>query len=209
MVDTFLALGGERQIVSLGAGTDTRAFRLRARGEGVRYHEFDFPDICAAKRSRVDDGTIARLIGSKDSLQEYYIHPLDLRTLGGKVVTDFEGLREDIPTLVISECCLCYLQIGKAEEVIRWFTLNIKASGIILYEPIRVDDPFGQRMVENLAARGVVMPTVQRYKTLEDQQDRLLGSGFGKLTRNSLDQSDTIATENHSLLTSVHGSGSE
>ena len=125
---------------------------------------------------------MARLIGGHGSLQEYYIHPLDLRTLAGKEVVDFDGLRTDLPTLIISECCLCYLQVGKAEEVIRWFSEKIKELGIILYEPIRVDDAFGQQMVENLATRGVVMPTVQRYKTLDDQRNRLLGSGFGKFS---------------------------
>ena len=113
-------------------------------------------------------------------MREFYIHPLDLRTLGGKEVTDFEGLKTDVPTLIISECCLCYLQVKIAEEVIRWFTNRIKGLGIIIYEPIRVDDAFGQQMVENLAARGVVMPTVQIYKTLNDQQERLLRLGFGK-----------------------------
>lgn len=128
----------------------------------------------------MDGGTISRLIGGQDSMRDFFIHPLDLRTIGGKEITDFEGLKIDIPTLVISECCLCYLQVDKAEEVIRWFTDRIKTLGIILYEPIKVDDAFGQRMVENLAARGVVMPTVQRYKTLDHQQQRLVGSGFGK-----------------------------
>lgn len=175
-----MAGDGERQIISLGAGTDTRAFRLRAKGNGVLYHEFDFPDICAVKQRRLDSDSIRKLMGTENSLQDYYIHPLDLRALGDKEVADLEGLRTDVPTLVISECCLCYLQVEKAEEVARWFTERIKALGVILYEPIRVDDAFGQRMVQNLAARGVVMPTVQKYKTLEDQRERLLASGFCK-----------------------------
>jgi len=199
----FLAGAGESQIISLGAGTDTRAFRLRARGEKVRYHEFDFPDICAVKRGRVDDSTLVRLIGGQDRLREYFIHPLDLRTLGEKEATDFEGLKTDIPTLVISECCLCYLQVKKAEEVITWFTERIKSIGIILYEPMRVDDAFGQRMVENLAARGVVMPTVQRYKTLDDQKDRLLGLGFGKFPQQCM-RSFPISALRFALLIVTH-----
>ena len=60
----------------------------------------------------------------------------------------------------------------------RWFGDRLPHLGILLYEPIGADDPFGQMMVENLAARGIVMPTVQKYKTLEDQKMRLRELGF-------------------------------
>ena len=62
--------------------------------------------------------------------------------------------------------------------MIKWFGDRIPHLGILLYEPIGVDDAFGQMMVENLAARGIVMPTVQRYKTLADQASRLVELGF-------------------------------
>ncbi|KAG9248508.1 S-adenosyl-L-methionine-dependent methyltransferase [Calycina marina] len=188
LVDLFLAGSGERQIVSLGAGTDTRAFRLRARGERVLYHEFDFPDICAVKKSRVDAGAIVKLIDKQDGLTDYHIHSLDLRTIAGKEATDFEGLRINIPTLVISECCLCYLKVEITEEVIQWFIKRMPSLSIILYEPIRVDDPFGQQMVENLASRGVVMPTVQKYRTLKDQEERLAKLAFVGVSSESTDK---------------------
>jgi [phosphatase 2A protein]-leucine-carboxy methyltransferase len=61
---------------------------------------------------------------------------------------------------------------------VKWFGDRIPNLGIILYEPIGANDSFGQMMVENLAARGIVMPTIQRYKTLEDQKERLAEFGF-------------------------------
>jgi [phosphatase 2A protein]-leucine-carboxy methyltransferase len=115
-----------------------------------------------------------------ERLQPRYIcHPLDLRNLPSLQSLDsFQGLRSDVPTLIISECCLCYLAIDTAGDVMKWFGDRIPDLGIVVYEPIGVDDAFGQMMVENLAARGIVMPTVQRYKTLADQISRLVELGF-------------------------------
>jgi [phosphatase 2A protein]-leucine-carboxy methyltransferase len=73
---------------------------------------------------------------------------------------------------------LCYLDTESASDVVKWFGDRIPNLGIILYEPIGANDSFGQMMVENLAARGIVMPTIQRYKTLEDQKERLAEFGF-------------------------------
>jgi [phosphatase 2A protein]-leucine-carboxy methyltransferase len=110
----------------------------------------------------------------------YICHPLDLRHLPAmQDLSTFRGLRGDLPTLVISECCLCYLEVDLARDVVKWFADRIPSLGVILYEPIGVDDAFGQMMVENLAARGIVMPTVQRYKGLRDQLERLKEVGFG------------------------------
>jgi [phosphatase 2A protein]-leucine-carboxy methyltransferase len=71
------------------------------------------------------------------------------------------------------------LEVDVARDVLQWFEDRIPSLGVILYEPIGVDDPFGQMMVENLAARGITMPTVQRYKSLQDQVARLKELGFG------------------------------
>lgn len=112
----------------------------------------------------------------------YCCHPLDLRKLpytpSLKSLSDLHGLRDDLPTLIISECCLCYLDVDNAQDVVRWFVDRIPSLGIILYEPIGVDDPFGQMMVANLAARNITMPTVKVYKRLGDQKQRLSDLGF-------------------------------
>ena len=68
-----------------------------------------------------------------------------------------------------------------ATAVLKWFIDKIGDLGIVIYEPIRVDDAFGERMVGNLRARGIGMPTIQRYRSLEDQRGRLGEVGFGEL----------------------------
>lgn len=109
----------------------------------------------------------------------YCCHPLDLRHLPySSPPLDFRGLRTDIPTLIISECCLCYLDVDTSRDVVTWFVNKIPSIGIILYEPIGVDDSFGQMMVANLAARNITMPSLKWFKTLEDQRSRLSDLGF-------------------------------
>ena len=223
LINAFLSSPELKQIISLGAGTDTRYFRLRAqnRNRNVIYHEFDFPAVCAAKCHIVEsnkalsrDEMISRarnvehtdregdinmgsppqvdgepgweLLRSVDDdggsgMESGYIcHPLDLRQLPTlEQINSFRGLRADLPTLIISECCLCYLEVDIARDVLKWFRDRIPSIGVVLYEPIGVDDAFGQMMVANLAARGIVMPTVQRYKSLNDQLERLKELGFG------------------------------
>lgn len=192
----------------MGAGTDTRYFRLRDQNKhhNVLYHEFDFPSICAAKRRTVwsqqrlakchenekqfpdvsenpftehnVDWGFNRVGDDGKSGTIYCCHPLDLRELPGSNIDRFHGLRTDIPTLVISECCLCYIDVDTSREVVKWFVDKIPSLGIILYEPIGVDDSFGQMMVSNLAARNITMPSLNMYKTLSDQKERLANLGL-------------------------------
>ena len=203
-----------KQIISLGAGTDTRWFRLRAqrKHQNVIYHEFDFATVLATKYRTVINheifatnganeilfpepraanaaslnpdaewGYVRQVPGTEDMLETAYCcHPLDIRNLSNpeQQPRSFRGLRTDIPTLIISECCLCYLEVETSRNVLRWFADRITSLGIVLYEPIRVDDSFGQMMVANLAARNITMPSLNTYKTLDDQKARLGELGF-------------------------------
>lgn len=200
------------QIISLGAGTDTRAFRLftskgRKWNQGrdvppyelwrnsIVYHEIDFPRIVEKKLATVrqtsslkealPDPNLEQADGSWKSCgrppngSEFWCHGLDLRDLSRETdLPRLDGLRTDIPTLLISECCLCYLETSEASNVIKFFKDRIPQLGIVLYEPVKPDDPFGKQMVSNLAARGIRMPTLEVYKEPKDQEDRLRAAGW-------------------------------
>lgn len=208
-----------KQIISLGAGTDTRCFRLfsqRNRRQPLIYHEVDFPAISNRKRLIVSAAPPLRKIlpnpvpveegsatGSWRSTPDgegnhYWCHGLDLRDLA-KVVQNEQGqdaspssllagLRTDVPTLVISECCLCYLETPEAQKVIRYFTERIPNLGLVLYEPVKPDDPFGRQMVSNLAARKIRMPTFEDHKEPRDQEERLRQAGFATVEQKTVDQ---------------------
>lgn len=222
LVDAFLGSDrrSTRQIISLGAGTDTRFFRLKEKYPDVSlfYHEFDFPTITAAKIRQMqmppfvhgvrglcgidllsnsttvsndDAGHDAFVIQS--GVFHYHLHPLDLRTLSQprrsqeKIEQEFSqlGISVDVPTLLLSECCLIYLPPEDADLVLSYFTSAFQPTtpiGAIIYEPIRPHDAFGRTMVTNLTARGIHLQTLNAHDSLAAQKKRLRKHGFGKTT---------------------------
>ncbi|KAK0722121.1 S-adenosyl-L-methionine-dependent methyltransferase [Lasiosphaeria miniovina] len=235
--------GGFRQIVSLGAGTDTRSLRLFSSSPpfsstsspcfnaGIIYHEIDFPAICARKLRAVraapqlrailsEPETSSATITSQQEGQnaappewwtsrgpggsELWCHGLDLRALAlahqqraeqpgddnNANSSLIRGLRADLPTLLLSECCLCYLSAADAGAVVGWFGARISPAaglGLVLYEAVHPDDAFGRMMVSNLAARGLRMPTLDVFRTGADQERRLRAAGFDEARQLTVD----------------------
>ncbi|KAF3279778.1 carboxy methyl transferase for protein phosphatase 2A [Orbilia oligospora] len=148
IVESFLSrpFQGKKQIISLGAGSDTRFFRLATnKSLQLLYHEFDFPQVTSRKITAIqrhkelatiisefgqvnppEDGSgvpgfrVDARAGSLSSLC-YYIHPIDLRTLKPGVPLP-AGIDATLPTLFISECCLIYLSPNEADDIFRWIT---------------------------------------------------------------------------------------
>lgn len=125
--------------------------------------------------SRIDDRSWS---GGAASGGKYFCHGLDLRKLNDPASEIFPGLQTDLPTLIISECCLCYMSPTDASQILAFFTGKIPAVSTIIYEPIRPHDPFGQVMVSNLASRNISMPTLTEYPEQTDQIQRLRDAGF-------------------------------
>jgi hypothetical protein len=92
---------------------------------------------------------------------------------GQMVPFPFPGISRQVPTLLISECCLCYLSVFDADRVIGLFSSFIPKCGIVLYEPTLPETDFGKVMTQNLAMRGLSMPTVHSYPAFQSQMKRL------------------------------------
>lgn len=182
-----------KQIVSLGAGTDTRPFRLfsQQRHPNLIYHEIDFSVTSAKKLQTVEAvPPLASILANRSTggetsnwssrplNGEYYCHGLDIRRLSPAADEALPGLRTDVPTLILSECCLCYLSQEESEGVLAYFSSRIPNVAVIIYEPIHLGDPFSDTMVSNLAARNIHMPSLERRRDEEDQAARLKRIGF-------------------------------
>ena len=175
----------KKQIASLGAGSDTRFFRFLTAGHfreaGVEYHELDFEENINHKRKVTRESPqLSGLINQAEKNNVFYrLHAIDLRSLTAKSPPTIPNLDSDLPTLLLSECCLCYLPPEEASSVIQYFTMHITAPlALVLYEPIRPFDAFGKTMVSNLASRGIHLQTLKQYSTLEAQRQRLRHAGF-------------------------------
>ncbi|KAK4157261.1 S-adenosyl-L-methionine-dependent methyltransferase [Chaetomidium leptoderma] len=206
LVDHFLATTSPdepRQIVSLGAGTDTRCLRLftsPANHRNIAYHEIDFPTIMARKQTIIaTTPSLQTTLSTPSPLSPttwqshsltpeqptspnnntLTLHGLDLRTLTPSSPT-LPTFLPTAPTLLLSECCLCYLPPQTTTSLLHHFTMSSSSSllSLVLYEPILPHDSFGKTMVSNLAARGIAMPTLDVYPTAADQERRLREAGF-------------------------------
>ncbi|KAF2770392.1 LCM-domain-containing protein [Teratosphaeria nubilosa] len=186
LVNRFLQTNSDqrKQIISLGAGSDTRFWRIYDTKFNLTaeldYHELDFESNVNQKRAVVRQGLIAQKTAQaeKDGWR-YHLHAIDLRVLTNKSPPAIPNLNADLPTLIISECCLCYLPPDAATSVLQYFSMNLKSSfALVLYEPIRPFDAFGKTMVSNLASRGIHLQTLKRYGSLEVQRHRLNLAGF-------------------------------
>ncbi|KAL8775586.1 MAG: hypothetical protein Q9209_000082 [Squamulea sp. 1 TL-2023] len=186
-----------KQIISLGAGSDTRFFRLQTHSPPTPpfiYHEIDFPTNAAQKITTITrspilldllpDSPTVSANGTSLSTPNYNIHPLDLRTLSTSTPppSSFKTIDHTLPTLIISECCLIYLTPALADNTATYFTHTLfppsTPLGLILYEPINPHSSFGKVMVRNLATRGIVLQTLYKYESLEAQRGRLREYGF-------------------------------
>lgn len=166
------------------------------------YHELDFAANTTYKIQKIQAspalrqllGESSRIVASETEIHtpEYHLHALDLRDLdpsqcsSAAAVGTLEQIHTDIPTLLISECCLIYLTPSTADAVVHHLTVLFPPTtplGLILYEPINPFDSFGKVMVSNLAARGIMLQTLHKYGSLEAQKVRLKAYGFASGAR--------------------------
>ncbi|KAJ5082352.1 hypothetical protein N7532_011395 [Penicillium argentinense] len=134
-----------KQIISLGAGSDTRVFRILSRNPSdLVYHEIDFAVNTSSKvRAIRSTPRLQQALGidkpdaevtvseTGDALHTptYHLHAVDLRSLSKD--SDFSailpGVDRGLPTLLISECCLIYLSPTEAAQVVAFFTEHLFA----------------------------------------------------------------------------------
>ncbi|KAI9888466.1 MAG: carboxy methyl transferase for protein phosphatase 2A [Vezdaea aestivalis] len=179
-----------KQILSLGAGTDTRYFRLRNANPSLPllYHEIDFPPITASKIATITrHPTLSSLIPTPSiptpsALQSstLNIHPLVLSSLPS--TQSLPNFSSTAPTLILSECCLCYLPptltISLTTHILNSLLQSTTPAGLILYEPTLPHTAFGRVMAENLSRRGVSMPGLEKWDSPAAQARRLKDAGF-------------------------------
>ncbi|KAI3641251.1 hypothetical protein MIR68_000723 [Amoeboaphelidium protococcarum] len=172
------------QIVSLGAGFDTRYFRLKDAGvQFKKYFEVDFERIIMKKMStlrkhamnfgvkilpngEVEDGSYKLLMG-------------DLRDWDAVVPSlSKAGFQKDLPALILAECVFVYMPIKCSDSILKWASSELTTSALVVYENMTLDDQFGQIMVDNIRSRGMKLEGVDACRNVEQIRARYEESKF-------------------------------
>ncbi|KAI0250921.1 leucine carboxyl methyltransferase [Lactifluus subvellereus] len=206
LLENWFRLAGEHrvQIVSLGAGSDTRFWRLANgpyAGQLQRYIEIDFAENTSRKAMSIRKSRVlSATLGSPDAVSVggggttlrapvYNLLPVDLRTPPATALTSLLGsgdeplLSPTLPTLLLFECVLAYMTPVASNALIQWFVDYFAAPGGgllggVVYEMFKLNDAFGRVMLNNLKSRNVSLPGAESYPDLASLSRRFLNRGF-------------------------------
>jgi [phosphatase 2A protein]-leucine-carboxy methyltransferase len=76
-----------------------------------------------------------------------------------------------LPTLFLSECCLMYLKSEIGDEIVN-FISTLKDCWFCLFDPILLDDKFGQIMFENFISRNFNVNSLLNYSSIHSIKKR-------------------------------------
>ncbi|KAF9486008.1 leucine carboxyl methyltransferase [Pholiota conissans] len=212
LIDQWLSIAGEAgkrcQIISLGAGSDTRFWRIAAghlTDNLKTYIEVDFPEITTKKAMAIrkskelmsglgDAGNVSLAQGGTAlHSPRYHLLPTDLRVDPSETLEpllcsstnddDPPLLDPSMPTLLLFECVLAYMPPSSSSRLLEWFVNLIKTNpdgvlGCVVYEMFGLDDAFGRVMINNLSERNITLPGVGAYPTIESLPNRFIHTGF-------------------------------
>lgn len=189
IIEQFINDHAKCQIVSMGGGSDTRVFKLI--NPNINYVELDFQETTRIKKlTIINDSELSKAVnytgegatvGDRKEFQDfnpdlhtenYHLIGLDLRNLATSNIVS-EYLHPSRPTLVLSECVLCYLNPEENEKILKFWCDNLPSVSLVIYEPISLNDSFGQQMSENLGRRGINLLTFNHFPTLQSKFDFL------------------------------------
>ncbi|XP_004623556.1 tRNA wybutosine-synthesizing protein 4 [Octodon degus] len=180
------------QILSLGAGSDSLYFRLKASGllTGAGVWEVDFLDVAKRKAERITETPeLCALIGpfrrgSPESALcfeslDYRILGLDLRQLRQlDEALDAAGLNVAAPTLLLAEAVLTYLQPSSAAALIAWAAQRFPNALFVMYEQMKPQDAFGQVMLQHFQQLNSPLHGLDLFPEVESQRRRFLQAGW-------------------------------
>ncbi|KIY52342.1 leucine carboxyl methyltransferase [Fistulina hepatica ATCC 64428] len=188
------------QIVSFGAGSDTRFWRLATGMHGSRirsYIELDFVEVTTKKAMQIKKSRELSSVlrnaapfqgGTGITSDKYHLLPVDLRRPPAECLVPLTNasvdgkpmLSPELPTLLLFECVLAYMSPEASAAVIQWCADYVSAAplGGIVYEMFGLQDPFGAVMLRNLQVRNITLPGAAPYPDVASLPNRFLQHGF-------------------------------
>lgn len=179
LVSDFVYSTPGAQVVSLGAGSDTRFWRLHSCPSLARYVEVDFEQVANAKAARIATTALGKAVGDAHAdgqvlveAQVYALIAADLRSDTWHEAL-FSRLDRSRPTLFLYECVLAYLSPAAGNHLISSLAKPLENVHLVCYDMCIAGDGttdgspsrFGRVMLENLAMRHLELPGAREYTT--------------------------------------------
>ncbi|EIN06541.1 leucine carboxyl methyltransferase [Punctularia strigosozonata HHB-11173 SS5] len=203
-LDLSLQQGKQCQIISLGAGSDTRFWRIASGPKSsalASYVELDLEENVVKKAKAIRKSIeLSTVLGDAEQIQirrggcelharKYHLLSADLRKLNtlnqlfeSQQTGEAPLLSPGIPVLLIFECVLVYMTPDESNRLIERFAdycqPTLTPLGAVVYEMFNVGDSFGRVMLNNLSARGISLPGATPYPSKQSLAARFLQHGF-------------------------------
>eukprot|EP00948_MAST-09A_sp_MAST-9A-sp1_P003100 g3100.t1 len=152
------------------------------------YYEIDIPELLQIKREIIKHHSFKSRLSdflwdgyTDEQTGPYHLIPGNLCELAELQQRLQEAnFSPNIPTLFISECVLCYMDIDDANRVIEWCGNELVKTHcqFISYEQLNCNDAFGKHMLTNLQRKGCALRTVEKYPTKESLRARYHSLGW-------------------------------
>lgn len=169
VIDKFLDITNcSCQIVSLGCGFDTLFWNLNQQNllPSGGIFEVDLQPMVQKKMHLIKTraplhqafkGDV-KLDSSQLHSQNYHLVSGDLRDVQGlKQILTKSGVDDKIPTLFIIECVFVYIDTESVQSLLDFINRDFKTSLIVDYDPVNLNDRFGEVMKVNLKGRNCVL----------------------------------------------------
>ena len=187
LIDQFLSTihGDRRQIIILGCGIDSLALNLMKHYSNLRIFEIDFEETMEYKKKcLLKESEFLKSVWPTYSLNDLHYGPLTM--IGGDLRNPLQtmssladqGCDFNVPTLIISECVLVYLQREHCLELLQILSQHFNNAAMISYDMLNPNDRFGQIMQQNIAFAGYCVPGFFEFPTLESQQTKFLSTNW-------------------------------